>query len=207
VPDLRAPAAPETIRDTAGRVLDGPAYASAEPNLVQRALARLFDAIARAIAELSAAPGGRPSTLATIALVAVAVLLVGAAAWWLARRVDPGTAAAVDVGPRPGRDAAGWRTEAEGLEALGDLRAATLAWFRACTTSLREAGLLDDRPGMTVGEVRHAVVDAHPQHRDLVDDAAHAFEDVWYGDADPAAGPLRALRAAALGLARRKARV
>ncbi|MFP5308429.1 MAG: DUF4129 domain-containing protein [Actinomycetes bacterium] len=199
--ELPAPAPPSEVRDAVRRILDGPAYAEAEPNAVQRALARLRDAIAELLAELTLRGDGRPSTIATVLLVVVAVALVAAAAWWLLRRVDAAPAPAPAVGPTPGRDAQGWREEARRREAAGDLHGAVLAWFRACTSALHEGGVLDDRPGMTVGEVRRAVASRSPEQRGVVDAAADAFEDVWYGHADPQA-PLERLRSAADRLGR-----
>ncbi|MGB7979579.1 MAG: DUF4129 domain-containing protein [Candidatus Nanopelagicales bacterium] len=167
-------------RDPARRLaeleLADPAYGSARPGLIQRAIDWLVDWVQRAAAQAgAAAPGGWLGILGLVLLVIVVVLFVR----W---RVGPmSRASGLTFSVDPGTTAAQYRARAEQLAAAGQWDEAISARMRALVRASQERGLIDAQPGWTADEVAAEVARKVPDARAALVRAARRFDDVRYG--------------------------
>ena len=169
---------PEEIRRVVEDVLSRPEYADARPGLLQRALDRVLEAVARGFETAAGTGVGRlAGVLLLAALVALLVWLVARSTARLRwdRRQDSTVEAA------PVRSAGDWLAAAAAHERDGELRQARRCHYRARLAWLAERGLVEEVPGTTTGEYRAAVRQALPEAAAPFDELTAAFERAWYG--------------------------
>ncbi|MGW7414292.1 DUF4129 domain-containing protein [Streptomyces sp. NPDC054863] len=166
-------------REAAERELSHPMYHENDPNLLQRALDRLWEWIGNLFdAASGAAPGG---TLGLVVIVVVVALLI-LGLWWrlgTPSRTPASPASLFDDGPR---SAAEHRTAAEAHASARRWNPAVQERMRAIVRSLEERTLLDPRPGRTADESAADAGHVLPGHADRLNAAARTFDDVTYGD-------------------------
>ncbi|MFE3830402.1 DUF4129 domain-containing protein [Streptomyces sp. NPDC059092] len=165
-------------REAAERELSKPMYHENDPNLLERALARIGEWIGKLFEAASGAAPGGPLGVIMVALIVVALC---AALWW--RLGAPGrqsvtTGTLFDDGPR---SAAQHRTTAETHAAAHRWTEAVQERMRALVRSLEERALLDPRPGRTADEAASEAGRTLPSHADRLRTAAREFDDVTYG--------------------------
>ncbi len=185
----------EEVRQLADEILARPEFAQPEPNLLERVRSWFEDLIGRILE--AAFSGGAGS------LVGWAVLLVAVAAiiWFvtrLGRTVQVDRRVGIRVEEIHRRTPAGWRAEAEELEASGAWKLALRCRYRALVGDLIAAGLLEDVPGRTTGEYRRDLVVRAPDRSPAFAEATELFELAWY--ADRVTGPEEARRFQVLAL-------
>ena len=166
----------EEARRLAELELADPAYRSAEPGLVQRAIQWLVDQVQQIVERVgSAAPGGWLGVLGLLALVAIAALIVR----W---RMGPVSgSASVPFAVDPATSAAEYRQRADAAAAEGRWEVAISERMRALVRAGQERGLIDAQPGWTADEVALALGRALPPVASALATAARVFDDVRYG--------------------------
>jgi hypothetical protein len=172
--DVTAPDA----RDAANRELANPAYHAAQPSVVGRVLAWLYNHIVDLLdAAAGALPGGKEGLIALALLLLVIVI---AMRWRVGalRRVHRSSPVGLDT---PSQSAAELRKAADEALARGDRAQAVLQRFRAITRGLEERGVLEERAGRTVDEVAAEAGARLPEHGAGLGAAARTFDDVVYG--------------------------
>jgi hypothetical protein len=157
---------------------------AAEPGLLDR-LRRYLDSLFTRLVE-GAGEGLRGVPAIVVLGIVLAVVVLAA---WRLRLAPVPQAAARD--PRRAED---WRRLAEEARRRGDLDEAVSAMYRATIVGLARLGLVEDRPSLTAGEVRSAVVDG--SLGPAVSEATRRYERVRYGLAEPTADDLAELRRA-----------
>ncbi|GAA2242269.1 MULTISPECIES: DUF4129 domain-containing protein [Kitasatospora] len=189
---LLAGGAPVTVprnpaRDDARRELLNPVYHQHDPSLVQRLMTWIQDQLDRALSSLGSMGGNGVTGLVFFLVVAA---LIGAALWWRlgAPRRQAHSAAALFAADGP-RTAAQHRSAAAAHAAAGEWSAAVREQMRALVRAMEERTVLDVRPGRTADEAAAEAGRALPDHAAALTAAAHAFDDIAYGDriADQAA--------------------
>jgi hypothetical protein len=166
----------EQARQLAQRELADPAYRSAEPGLLQRAISWVVEQVQRIVAEAGeAAPGGWLGILGLVTLVVLAALFVR----WRLGPVRGGAALTFAVDPSVTADE--YRARARGHAAAGDWDAALRARMGALVRQAQERGLVDAQPGWTADEVAHALTAELPGHAATLEAAARTFDEVVYG--------------------------
>ncbi|MBT0994639.1 DUF4129 domain-containing protein [Cellulomonas sp. DKR-3] len=142
-------------------------------------------------------------------VIAVAVLLALAVAWWVAGPVRRGSASAsrAVLAEDDVRTAAQMRAAADAAAARGDWTLAVVERFRSVVRDLEERAVLDERPGRTAHEATLEAGTRLAGVATALDAGGRLFDDVAYGgraatDRDDAA--LREL-AAQVAAARRMA--
>ncbi|WP_309235256.1 DUF4129 domain-containing protein [Streptomyces sp. TRM64462] len=165
-------------REAAERELSKPMYGKDEPNILIRALDRLWEWIGKLFDSASnATPGG---LLGVLVIVLVVVALI-AALWWrlgTPRRIAGTSDSLFEDGPRTAAD---HRTAADRHAAAGRWNQAVQERMRAVVRDLEERTLLDPRPGRTADEAAAEAGRALPGHSDELRAAAREFDDVTYG--------------------------
>jgi hypothetical protein len=157
--------------------LRDPAYAQAQPGLLERA----WDALREALAQAE----GPVSPLLLLVLVAVVVGVLALVLWRtgpLRAGARTGTAGAGEIGLEEHVTAAGYRARADEAAAAGDWRTAVLDRFRALVRGLEERTVLDPRPGRTADEAAREAGLLLPAAAAGLGEAARVFDDVAYGD-------------------------
>lgn len=191
---------PERIRRATAQVLAGPDFAGAQPGVLTRAARWVLDRVGELLAAIVSGGGGPLG----LALLAVALVVLGLIVWSLVRRVrrDRGRPA-----PRPGgiggRTAADWTAAAERAEAEGAWADALRCRYRALLADLVAAGMLDEVPGRTARGYERDVAAAAPDAAAPLRDVTRAFEGAWYDRRAVDAADVEALRAAADAVRRR----
>ncbi|MCX5200843.1 DUF4129 domain-containing protein [Streptomyces sp. NBC_00237] len=177
-PPLDTPRVP--AREAAERELSHPRYHEHDPNLLQRALDRLWEWVGDLFGAASGATPGGPLGLAVIALVVVLLL---AGLWWRLGTPNrtPASSAPALFDDRP-RSAAEHRASAEAHAAAHRWNPAVQERMRALVRSLEERTLLDPRPGRTADEAAAEAGRTLPDHASRLHAAARSFDDVTYGD-------------------------
>jgi hypothetical protein len=167
----------EQARGWAARELADPAYARAQPGLLQRGVRWVLDRLA----EL--APDGAPTTRAGLVVLLLGVLVVAAAVLLRTGRVR-----GPDRSVRTASLFAGSATTAAGHRALADAAAARGDWagavrerFRAVVRTLEERTVLDERPGRTADEAARDAARLLPQLAADLGACARLFDEVAYG--------------------------
>lgn len=169
---------PDHVREVVSEVLSDPAYDLPDQPL----LLRLLDAVLDAIGRLLATGGAAAGFLASLVLLAMLLVLAGLALWFLRGVRDDGRLGGPLAGP-VGRSAREWAAEAAQHEAAGRFREAIRARYRQSLAELAGAGLLDDVPGQTTGQVAAAVSAAAPAVAAPWRELTAIFERAWYGRA------------------------
>lgn len=120
-----------------------------------------------------------------LAIVLALAVVIGLAAWAVAR-LQPGRRAAdVSAGgvfDESGVSAVEYRRRAQAAHVAGDFSAAVLDAYRAIVAGAVERFVLDDRPGATARELALALGESFPDDAAALRDAAQAFGAVRYGD-------------------------
>ncbi|MFI6941608.1 DUF4129 domain-containing protein [Streptomyces sp. NPDC050418] len=168
----------DPAREAAERELSDPRYHQNDPNLLERALDRLWEWIGDLF---SAASGAAPGGALGLVVIVIVVLLLVAALWWRlgAPRRSPTTSPHL-FDDRP-RSAAEHRASAEAHAAAQRWNQAVQEQMRAIVRSLEERALLDERPGRTADEAAADAGRTLPDHAPQLVDAARSFDDVTYG--------------------------
>lgn len=128
---------------------------------------------------------GRAAALVLGGLALVAVVVVLLVVGPVRRSRARGDSAQVLVDDT--RTAAQMRADADRAAADGRWRDAVLDRFRAVLRSLEERAVLDERPGRTAHEAAVDGAAALPAVGDALHTASRLFDDVAYGDVEPAA--------------------
>ena len=160
--------------------LTDPAYAIAEPTVLDRVARAVSDAIARLFS--SEVNGEWALVLAVVAAAVIIVVIVLAFIVWGAprstRRASPPPAAL--FGDDDERSADELRSAASARAAEEDWNTAVVLRFRALARGLGERGIVDTPPGATVHSFARTATRAFPSAGDALEDAAVAFDDVRY---------------------------
>ncbi|MFO8075064.1 MAG: DUF4129 domain-containing protein [Egibacteraceae bacterium] len=159
------------------QVLSQEAYDELRPGLLDRALGLVLDGIGRLVDLIEGAGAAGPVGLAVLVL---AVLVAGALIGRGVRRVSRSPAVGEPTVDVAGRSAADWLADAADAEARGDRREALRCRYRALVAELAAAGLVEELPGRTTGEVRADVGAAVPDAAEVFGQATDAFERAWY---------------------------
>ncbi|WP_380167522.1 DUF4129 domain-containing protein [Jannaschia sp. R86511] len=172
-----------TARRWAVEELTDQAYAAAQPNLLQEAIAWLLERLDDLLTVAGVAGGGLGLVIGLgllVLLVVLALLVAGPVRRRAARR-----------GPTPGGvfgstllTAAQHRSAAEQAAAAGRWGAAVQERFRATARALEERVVLDRRPGRTADEVAVEAGALLPPAAESLTRAARVFDDVTYGGRD-----------------------
>ncbi|MBB5432850.1 DUF4129 domain-containing protein [Nocardiopsis composta] len=191
---LAAPAA-EISREEGARIageeLSDPAYAEAEPGLIQR----IWDAVSELLGELldgvsAGVPGGWWTLGPLLLVLAAAVVL-------LVLRTRPARAARMrgalfETGAP--MTAADHRAAAERHAARGEHAEAVREFLRAVSRDLEERAVITARPGRTATELAADAGAVLPDHRAALEHAAAVFNASAYGGVRPGAEDTAALR-------------
>jgi uncharacterized protein DUF4129 len=174
------------LREAAGTV------GSAEPGLLERAR-RFVESLLQALVGrgIRALRGG-PAWVVLAAVLGLVLLGV----WRLRARPVP---LAPVRSVRGGPTAIEWRRLADEARRGGDLAGAVVALYRSLVVGLAERGVVEDRPSLTAGEVRAAVVAGAPGLAGTLRDATRRYERIRYGMAPATEDDLVALMAAERG--------
>jgi hypothetical protein len=179
---LTAPLTPDRdeAREWARRELADPAYAAAEPNLLDRAARAVADFVTGLFgAEL---PGSWGPTAAVIAAAVVVVLVVaGLLIWGRPRSAARMRLPASDLfGDADTRSAAQLRQDAAAAASKEQWAEAIVLRFRALAQGLLERTVVEVSAGTTVHGFARVAARAFPQEASRMDAAASAFDDVRY---------------------------
>ncbi|MFW5420258.1 DUF4129 domain-containing protein [Nocardiopsis sp. CNT-189] len=175
----------------AGEELSDPAYAEAEPGLIQRIWDAMRDLLAELLDGVSAGVPGGWWTLGPLLLV------LAAAAVLLVLRARPARAArmrgALFDADAP-MSAADHRAAAERHAARGEHAEAVREFLRAISRDLEERAVIAARPGRTATELAADAGAVLPGHGAALERAAAVFNASAYGGVRPGAGDTAALR-------------
>lgn len=165
-------------REAAEDELSKPMYHENDPNLLQRAMDRLWEWIGDLFNSVAGSGVASPVGLTVIGVIVTAL---AAALWW--RLGSPGRATGrkdvlFESGPR---GAAEHRADAEEHATAERWNQAVQERMRAVVRSLEERTILDPRPGRTADEAAADAGRALPDHATALRAAARAFDDVTYG--------------------------
>ncbi len=156
--------------------LADPAYRSAQPGFVQRAITWLVEWVQRAADRAAeAAPGGWLGILGLVLAIVIAVLFIR----W---RIGPvSRTAGLTFTVDPDTSAAEYRTQADESAAARKWEEAISARMRALVRASQERGLIDAHPGWTADEVASEVGRRLPAASVSLHLAATTFDEVRYG--------------------------
>ncbi len=172
----------DLIRD----VLQRPEYRDLDGTWLTRLRETVQDWVLERLADVFSSGAG--SVIAWV-LLGAAVVAAVALATRLGRTVrrDAGVAgpASEAIVQASARD---WLERARSARGHGDHREAIRCAHRALVAGLAARGAVDEVPGTTVGEYRHALRGAPPELTGPFEEVSGAFERVWYAhqDADAA---------------------
>ncbi|MFF7183078.1 DUF4129 domain-containing protein [Streptomyces sp. NPDC008121] len=165
-------------REAAERELSKPMYHENDPNLLQRALDRVWEWVDGLF---DAASGATPGGLLGLLAIALVVLAVIGALWWrlgTPQRTPTTGDALFAEGPRTARE---HRAAAARHASAGRWNQAVQERMRAVVRSLEERTVLDPRPGRTADEAAAEAGRSLPAHADRLRAAARTFDDITYG--------------------------
>lgn len=174
----------QEVRDATAEVLRDPAYADLQPGPGDRIVAAARDLLAQV---LDAVLGSVGAGAVAQGLVLLALVLLAAVAVLAARRLRGGPAAPVVVPREDGLDLPTLVARADAAADAGDHAGAVRSRYAALVLALELRGVLEQRPGTTVGEVDEAVRTGLPAATGLVGPAGVVLAEVVYGAG--AAGP------------------
>ncbi|WP_307453508.1 MULTISPECIES: DUF4129 domain-containing protein [Microbacterium] len=171
---------PDQAREWAERELADPAYAAAEPTLIDR-IAQTIGRFLGDLLRVPDAPGWAPSALVILAIVVAALIVAGILIWGRPRspaRAAPAAHALFDDDDV--RSADELRSDAARAAARADWDEAIVLRFRAFARGLTERGLVDPPPGATVRAFCREAAASLPSLVAPLDAAAETFDDVRY---------------------------
>jgi Domain of unknown function (DUF4129) len=187
-----APVSGDEARRDAARELSKPVYHADDPSLLQRAVDKISDWLARVGGHFDPTSGSGRTALVTLLLVVGG--LVALVLWRTggfrrgAARGDLGLAAAGPMGAEEHRrladQYAGQRRYAEAVRER----------MRAIARELEARGVLEPRVGRTAGEVAADGGRLVPAVAGDLRRAARLFDEVWYGGRPATAGTDAAMR-------------
>lgn len=174
----------ERIGPVVRGVLERPEFQQPEPGLLERLQRVVLEALADVLRDVLTE--GRADLIGwAIAAVAIVALVVLSARFLRGTRArgapgdDDGTA------PHRPRPPAAWLEEAARHARAGRVRQASRCRYRGLVAELERRGLLEDRPGRTVGEETRALRGRRPAVAVPFADAAEVFQRAWYGPQEP----------------------
>lgn len=183
----------DSARDEARRELSKDMYRVHEPSALQRlvdkVLERLGDLLDRAAA---ASPGGGAGLLAIVLVLVLVVVAVLVRFGPPARRASR-TAEGFDLGPS-GTTPEDHRALAERFAAEGRYAEAVRERMRAVVRDLERRGVVEARPGRTVGEIVAETRRTLPGAAAEVARGGRVFSEIWYGGRRAVAADDAALR-------------
>lgn len=175
---------PEQVRRAVAEVLADPAYDALREGVAARLLARVRGFVAEVLARVLGSDGaGLAAQALALAVPLLLLLLAVLALRRLRRDPDPVALDAADAASGPAELVAA----ADAAAAAGDHDRAVRARYAALVLVLEARGVLEARPGTTVGEVDRAVELGVPGQAGAVAAAGRALAGVVYGAAR--AGP------------------
>ncbi len=175
---------PGRIGGIVQEVLGRPEFQQPEPGLIERIRRAVLEALADLLGGLLT--GGTADLIgwgvALLAATALAVLTVRFLRGTSLRGgVSAGDRSEVHEPPDPSR----WLREAEVHARAGRIRQAARSRYRALLAELELRGILEDRPGKTVGEETADLRRTRPAVAVPFADAAEVFQTAWYGPREP----------------------
>lgn len=179
----------ETARQWAVDELSSPEYTS-EPTWWEQFLSWLNDGwndfvewLSRLIAS-TGAPAPSIDVLRVVLITAVVVIVVGLAVWLFVRgiRRQERAGRSHSVFEDDARTAEEMIAAARAAAGSGDFSLATVEAYRAVVRAGEEAGLVDDRPGVTADEAATSIGSAFLTLASGVRSAAGDFDAVRYGE-------------------------
>lgn len=177
---LGAPLTPDgdEAREWAERELSNPAYAEAQPNVIDRFAGEVVRFITRLF---MGGEGGSFPWIPVIVGVLVAVLIVVAFLVWGRPRALVRNRRTGDLfGDTDQRNAAQLREDAQAHANKNEWDAAIIVRFRALARGLHERAVLDTNPGTTVHTFAREAGMLFPASKSELDAVAGIFDDVRY---------------------------
>lgn len=164
-------------------VLGRPEFQQPEPGLIERIRRAVLEALADLLSGLLT--GGAADLIGWVALLAATTLVVLAVRFLRGTSLRGGAPAGdgseVHAPPDPSR----WLQAAEDHARAGRVRQAARCRYRALLAELELRGILEDRPGQTVGEETADLRSTRPAIAVPFADAAEVFQVAWYGPREP----------------------
>jgi hypothetical protein len=167
----------DEAREAAARELSDPAYHTADPSFVDRALRWILERIADVFNGFaSVAPGGSFGVVVLAVVLVLVIVVIRLRSGRIARSRRVG--AVFSGAPQAAVD---HRRAAEEALPRGQLDVAVRERFRAIVRELEQRGILDEVSGRTVDEIAGAAGRALPAQAGELAGAAQLFDDVVYG--------------------------
>jgi CubicO group peptidase (beta-lactamase class C family) len=170
--------APE-LRRRAHELLSRPPYREAEEGPLGAAWRAAREWLAEQIGTLLSLLGGDPGV--AWLLVGIGVLLLGTVVWRATRGLTLDRAVEAPATGPGGRPASSWHADADEHEVAGRWSDAVRCRYRALVGQLVEAGVIEDVPGRTVGELDRELVATAPGMAEDVAAAGVVFARIFYG--------------------------
>jgi Na+-transporting methylmalonyl-CoA/oxaloacetate decarboxylase gamma subunit len=173
------PVGRDDARDAARRELSKGLYHRNDPSLIDRVLQAISNWLNDRFRDAAnVTPGGMTGVFVVLALL---VLIAGVVLWWFGplRRTTVHRAESVELtGPlHPDEH----RRAADRFAAQGRYAEAVRERMRAIVRELEDRGVLEPRPGRTADEVAWDAGDLVPSVAVDLRNAAHIFDQIWYG--------------------------
>jgi hypothetical protein len=167
------------VRRRAAELLSRPPYRDGEEGPLGAAWRAAREWLAEQLAALLSVFGGDP--LVAWVLVVVGMALLGVVVWRATRGLALDRAVEAPATGPGGRPASAWHADADDHEAAGRWRDAVRCRYRALVGQLVEAGVVEDVPGRTVGELDRELAVAAPAVAEEVARAGVVFAAIFYG--------------------------
>jgi hypothetical protein len=167
------------VRRRASELLSGPPYRDGEEGPLGAAWRVGREWLAEQLATVLSVFGGDP--LVAWLLVGLGLLLLGVVVWRATRGLALDRAVEAPATGPGGRPASAWHADADEHEADGRWRDAVRCRYRALVGQLVEAGVVEDVPGRTVGELDRELAVAAPTIAEDVARAGEVFAAIFYG--------------------------
>jgi uncharacterized protein DUF4129 len=168
----------QQAREWAVRELSDPAYARAQPGLLQRAVRWVLDRLAGLQLPSDAVPDARTGL---VLLVLVGALVVAVVLLRTGRLRGSAATGRAEVFAGTSLPAVNHRRLADEAAARGDWTTAVRERFRAVVRVLEERTVLDERPGRTADEAAREAALALPDLAAALTDGARLFDETTYG--------------------------
>lgn len=200
---ITSPEAAE-VNAALARVYARPEFATVETSGLVRALADLWAAVRHWVgAQLMRLLPESSLSIATVALIALALILAVWAAFALIGSLDraraDSTGAGVALQVRPRENAAFWEDAARSAAARGEFRDAALALYLAAVLRLEQRGVLRYESGKTPGQYRREAR-REASIAPVFDRFIRHLLPVAFGAREPAADAFSRVRASAIEL-------
>lgn len=175
---------PERVGRVVEGVLDRAAFRQPEPGLFERVRRAVLDALADVLGGLLT--GGSADLVGWGIAVVATVILVALVVRFLRGTTGRGTASSPDRSVASGPpDPSDWLRRSQHHAREGRIREASRCRYRALVAELELRGILEDRPGQTVGEETDDLRRERPAVAIPFADAADVFQAAWYGPDEP----------------------